>query len=60
MVGTVTPPFGLSLFLISDMTKVPMLALLRATLPFYVPLLLTLLILTFVPAISTWIPGMMR
>ena len=60
MMGTVTPPFGLSLFLISDMTKVPMLALLRATLPFYVPLLLTLLILTFVPEISTWIPSMMR
>jgi tripartite ATP-independent transporter DctM subunit len=60
MIGTVTPPFGLSLFLISDMTKVPMLALLRATLPFYVPLLLTLLILTFVPEISTWIPSMMR
>ena len=60
MIGTVTPPFGLSLFLISDMTKVPMLALLRATLPFYVPLLLTLLVLTFVPEISTWIPSMMR
>jgi tripartite ATP-independent transporter DctM subunit len=60
MIGTVTPPFGLSLFLISDMTKVPMLALLRATLPFYLPLLLTLLILTFVPEISTWIPSLMR
>jgi tripartite ATP-independent transporter DctM subunit len=60
MIGTVTPPFGLSLFLISDMTKVPMLALLRATLPFYFPLLFTLLVLTFVPEISTWIPSMMR
>jgi TRAP-type C4-dicarboxylate transport system permease large subunit len=39
---------------------VPMLALFRATLPFYVPLLLTLLILTFVPEISTWIPSLMR
>jgi TRAP-type C4-dicarboxylate transport system permease large subunit len=37
-----------------------MLALLRATLPFYLPLLLTLLILTFVPEVSTWIPSMMR
>ncbi|MCZ7660166.1 MAG: TRAP transporter large permease [Xanthobacteraceae bacterium] len=60
MIGTVTPPFGLSLFLLSSMTGVPMISLLRAMLPFYPPLLVTLAILTLVPAVTLWIPMMMR
>lgn len=60
MIGTVTPPFGLSLFLLSSMTGVSMIALLRAMLPFYPPLLITLAILTVFPIFSLWIPMMMR
>lgn len=60
MIGTVTPPFGLSLFLLSSMTGVSMIALLRAMLPFYPPLLITLAILTMFPIFSLWIPMMMR
>lgn len=60
MVGTITPPFGLSLFLISAIAEVPLVALLRATLPFYPPLVITLALLTLVPEISIWIPGMLR
>jgi tripartite ATP-independent transporter DctM subunit len=60
MIGTVTPPFGLSLFLLSSMTGVPMIQLLRAMLPFYPPLLLTLAILTLFPAVALWIPMMLR
>jgi tripartite ATP-independent transporter DctM subunit len=44
MIGTITPPFGLSLFLLSSMTGVSMVNLLRAMLPFYPPLLITLAI----------------
>ncbi|MGE3149989.1 MAG: TRAP transporter large permease [Pseudorhodoplanes sp.] len=60
MIGTITPPFGLSLFLLSSMTGVSMIALLRAMLPFYPPLLITLAILTLFPIFSLWIPMMMR
>lgn len=60
MIGTVTPPFGLSLFLLSSMTGVTMIALLRAMLPFYPPLLITLAILTVFPIFSLWLPMMMR
>ena len=49
MIGTITPPFGLSLFLLSSMTGVSMIKLLRAMLPFYPPLLITLAILTLFP-----------
>ncbi len=60
MIGTITPPFGLSLFLLSSMTGVTMVQLLRAMLPFYPPLLLTLAILTLFPALVLYIPQMLR
>jgi tripartite ATP-independent transporter DctM subunit len=60
MIGTITPPFGLSLFLLSSMTGVPMMRLLYAMLPFYPPLLITLALLTLLPILSIWIPMMMR
>jgi tripartite ATP-independent transporter DctM subunit len=60
MIGTVTPPFGLCLFLLSSMTGVPMMRLLKAMLPFYPPLLVTLAILTLFPMVTLWIPMMMR
>jgi tripartite ATP-independent transporter DctM subunit len=60
MIGTITPPFGLSLFLLSSMTGVSMMRLLHAMLPFYPPLLITLALLTAFPILSIWIPMMMR
>jgi len=60
MIGTITPPFGLSLYLLSSMTGVSMLRLLHAMLPFYPPLLITLALLTIFPILSIWIPMMMR
>lgn len=60
MIGTITPPFGLSLFLLSSMTGVSMMQLLRAMLPFYPPLLLTLAILTLFPTLVLYIPQMLR
>ena len=60
MIGLVTPPMGLSLFLISDIAKVPMPQILRAMIPFYPPLLITLLIITYIPDVSLWIPRLMQ
>lgn len=60
MLGLLTPPMGLALFLISDIAEVPMKAILRQLLPFYVPLFATLLVLTLVPELSLWLPKMMR
>ena len=56
MVGLVTPPMGLSLFLVSDIAKVSLRQLLRALLPFYIPLLSTLAILTFAKDFTLWLP----
>ncbi len=56
MIGLLTPPMGLALFLVADIAKVTMKDVLREMMPFYVPLLVTLMIITYVPAITTWLP----
>ncbi|MCC2689245.1 MAG: dicarboxylate transporter subunit DctM [Rhizobiaceae bacterium] len=58
MVGLLTPPMGLSLFLVADIARVSIRQLLRALLPFYVPLLATLAVLTFWKDLTLWLPGM--
>jgi tripartite ATP-independent transporter DctM subunit len=60
MIGTTTPPFGLSLFLLCNMTGLPFSQLVRAMLPFYPALLLTLLLLTLFPSMTLLIPEMLR
>ena len=60
MIGIVTPPMGLALFLISDIAKAPMPAILKALIPFYVPLFVALAIITFVPELTLWLPKMLR
>jgi tripartite ATP-independent transporter DctM subunit len=56
MIGLLTPPMGLALFLVADIAKVTMKDVLREMMPYYVPLLATLLIITYVPGITTWLP----
>jgi tripartite ATP-independent transporter DctM subunit len=60
MIGLVTPPMGLSLFLISDIAKVPLKDVMKETLPYMVPLVATLLIITYVPEVVLWIPNMLK
>jgi tripartite ATP-independent transporter DctM subunit len=56
MIGLVTPPMGLSLYLVADIAKVKMRDVLKEMLPFYVPLVGTLILITYVPWITTVIP----
>ena len=60
MLGLLTPPMGLALFLITDIAQVSMRAVLRELLPFYIPLVATLAIITLIPELSLWIPKMIR
>jgi TRAP-type transport system large permease protein len=57
LIGTLTPPFGVLLFVMMDMTKSSLWRMVRAVTPFYLPLLVVLMLLTFVPAISTLVPS---
>ena len=56
MIGLLTPPMGLALFLVTDIAKVTMKEVLKEMAPYYIPLGLTLLLITYVPGITTWIP----
>lgn len=59
MIGTLTPPVGAVLFVIGAVTRRPMGELFRGVLPFMIPLLAVLLILTFVPHVSTIVPDLL-
>ena len=55
-IGLLTPPVGAVLFIGSAVSKLPMEKVVKATLPFYICMLITLLLLTFIPQISLWLP----
>ena len=60
MLGLLTPPMGLSLFLVSSIAKITLRQLLKALLPFYAPLLLTLAIITFADGLVLALPKLLR
>ena len=55
-IGLLTPPVGAVLFIGSAVSKVPMERVVKATLPFYLCMIITLLLITFVPEISMLLP----
>lgn len=59
MIGQYTPPLGLSLFLMRDLTGISFRRIVRAVLPFLVPLIVALLIMAFVPEVVVWLPRML-
>jgi TRAP-type C4-dicarboxylate transport system permease large subunit len=56
MIGLSTPPFGVNLFIISQMTKTPLRDVIREIFPFIGMMLLTLVILILVPDLVLWFP----
>ena len=55
-IGMITPPVGLNLFVTSGVAGMPILRVVRAAAPFLAVLVLFLLIVTYVPWLSTWLP----
>ncbi len=58
MIGLLTPPVGMSLYMVSSVAGMPVQKVIAAALPWIVCLLLSLAAVTFVPAASTWLPGL--
>ncbi len=59
MLGLVTPPFGLLLFVVANITKQPLMSVVRESLPFLLMALFVLLLMVFVPATVLWLPRLM-
>lgn len=58
MIGLLTPPFGMVLFVMARISSLPLHSVVRATLPFLIPLLAVDLLLVFFPEIVTIIPSL--
>ncbi|HET9576944.1 MAG TPA: TRAP transporter large permease subunit [Usitatibacter sp.] len=58
-IGMVTPPVGLNLFVTSGITGMSIMEVVRAALPWLSVLMVFLVIVTYVPQLSLWLPGFM-
>ncbi len=56
LIGMITPPMGIGLFVGGKVAGISPEALLRATLPFFIPLLIGLAVISFVPWVTEWLP----
>lgn len=59
MIGLITPPVGLSLYLVSIVTKEKVGAVLRQIIPFLIALFVALILLTFIPEITLFVPKLL-
>ena len=58
MIGGITPPFGSMMFLTCSLVKVKIIDFIKEIIPFVFSLLLVLLILTYFPVVSTFLPNL--
>lgn len=55
-IGMITPPIGLNLFVTSGITGMSLTQVVKAALPFMAVLFVFLILVTYVPWLSTWLP----
>ncbi len=56
-IGIITPPIGLNLFFTSGVAGMPMMSVVKAALPFPAMLFAVLIIVTYIPFLSTFLPN---
>ncbi len=57
-IGMVTPPMGINTFVASSITGIPVLTIARKTIPFLVAFIVALALITYVPQMSLFLPGL--
>ncbi len=58
-IALLTPPVGLNLFVIANISKTPLAEVVRGTMPFVLLMFGLLLLVTYVPAVSLWLPSLL-
>jgi len=58
LIGIATPPMGIGLYIMVEVGKVPFERVTLAVIPFLVPLMIVLVLITYFPQISLWFPNM--
>lgn len=56
MLGLLTPPVGMVLYVLARVAKIPFEDCVVGTAPFLIPLVIVLLMVTFIPGITMWLP----
>jgi len=59
MIGVVTPPIGAVLFVLSDFTHVSVMEISKAIVPYYIPLVISWLVIIYFPAIVLFLPRLL-
>ena len=59
MIGLTTPPVGVCLFVCANIAELPLSAIIRAIVPFLITNIIVLLLVSYIPAISTWLPKLL-
>jgi tripartite ATP-independent transporter DctM subunit len=59
MIGLITPPVGVVLYIVADIAKISFEETVRATAPFIVPLVAVLLLVTFAPGLVMFLPNLL-
>src|SRR3954468_6902259 len=59
MIGLLTPPYGLLLFVLANMTRQPLWAIVREAAPFIVVAVIVLVLITAVPDSILWLPRLL-
>jgi len=59
MIGLTTPPVGVCLFVCANIAQLPLMPIVRAIAPFLLTNILVLLLVSYVPAIATWLPSVL-
>ena len=59
MLGLITPPVGVVLYLIADIAGISFERTVKATIPFLLPLIIVLLLIAFVPQIALFLPNLL-
>lgn len=58
MIGLITPPVGVVLYVVSNVSGISFERVTKATIPFLIPLIIVLLLVTYVPAITLFVPNL--
>ena len=59
MIGLTTPPVGVCLFVCANIAKLPLTPVVKAIAPFLLTNIIVLLLVSYIPAIATWLPGLL-
>lgn len=59
MIGLTTPPVGVCLFVCANIARLPLSPVIRAIIPFVLTNIIILLLVSYIPALATWLPGLL-